>query len=239
MKVAKARSGWRGSWLLCGLVTLLGLLAPEASAQTCPIVIDGIGFGIVNTYYPGLGTVAAGATSLRVNTNAFRGYDQDIAVGDLLLIIQMQDADIDSTNDDSYGDGVVGGAARGQTAVNSTGLYEYVVAQTAAATGSGTNVLINIIGGGAGNGTINSYRTANRTTTTGQRSYQVIEVPRGRNFTVTGITGDGLERAHRRGRGVRFRRDDHPQRQFGGRHGPRIPRRRRATAHRTERFDGH
>jgi Peptidase family C25 len=172
-----------------GAVALfLGLASTEAGAQTCPIVNDGTASGVVNTYYPGLNTVAAGATSLRVNMNATSGAGQAIAVSDLLLVIQMQDADINSANSASYGDGVAGGAARGETADNSTGLYEYVVAQTAAAVGSGANVLINITGGGAANGTINTYRTAASTTATGQRSYQVVKVARYRNVTLNGVT---------------------------------------------------
>ena len=165
------RRGWRhaGPWL-GGLALLTGLAARPATAQTCAITNDGTASGVVNTYYPGLGTVAAGATSLQVNMNATAGAGQAIAVSDLLLVIQMQDADIASTNNNSYGDGVGGGAARGQTAVNGTGLYEFVVSQTAAAVGSGASVTLNITGGGAGNGTINSYRTAASTGTAGQRT---------------------------------------------------------------------
>jgi hypothetical protein len=78
-----------------------------------------------------------------------------------------------------------------------------VVSQTAAALGSGANVTINITGGGAGNGTINAYRTAAKTATTGQRTYQVIKVGRGRNVTFNGADRGGLERRHgrRAGRG--------------------------------------
>jgi hypothetical protein len=188
MKADRVRPYRSHAWLLCGPVALLGLLAPNANAQTCPIVLDGTATGIVNTYYPGLGTAAAGATSLTVNMNAFTGFNRAIAVSDLLLVIQMQDADVNSTNTDSYGDGVAGGAARGQTAVNSAGLYEYVIAQTAAATGSGASVSINITGGGAGNGLINTYRTAAKTATTGQRTFQVINVGRGRNVAINGVT---------------------------------------------------
>jgi Peptidase family C25 len=191
MKADGMRSGFGRAWLLCGPLALLGFLAPEANAQTCPIVTDGTATGVVNTYFPGLGTVAAGATSLAVNMNAFTGFAGtagNIDVSDLLLVIQMQDADINSANSDSYGDGVAGGAARGQTATNSAGLYEYVVSQSAAALGSGASVTINITGGGAGNGTINAYRTAAKTGTTGQRTYQVIKVGRARNVTFNGAT---------------------------------------------------
>src|SRR5437867_7781001 len=61
--------------------------------------------GIVNTYYPGVDgtTLAAGATSIPVGAPV---GGQAIAADNLLLVIQMQDADIDSTDTDSYGDGV-------------------------------------------------------------------------------------------------------------------------------------
>jgi hypothetical protein len=183
------RTGSRraGAWLL-GLGFLVGPAALPANAQICPITNDASISGVVNTYYPGLGTVGAGDTSLDLDMNAARGAGEGLAVGDLLLVIQMQDADITSTNNSSYGDGVAGGAARGQTAINRTGLYEFVVAQTAAAVGSGANVTVTVTGDGAGNGTINSYRTAGRTGNAGQRTYQVVKVARYRNVTLNGVT---------------------------------------------------
>ena len=183
------RQGWRRAWpWLGGLALLVGPAVRPATAQTCAITNDGTASGVVNTYYPGLGTVAAGATSLQVNMNATRGAGQAIAVSDLLLVIQMQDADIESANNVLYGDNDPAGGARGQIAVNSTGLYEFVVSQTTTAVGSGASVTINITGGGAGNGTINAYRTAARTGTTGQRTYQVVKVARYRNVTLNGVT---------------------------------------------------
>ena len=69
--------------------------------------------GIVNTYYPGTADVAAGSTSIPVGAPV--GGGPAIAAGDLLLIIQMQGADINSTNTDAYGDGVAGGGAGERT----------------------------------------------------------------------------------------------------------------------------
>lgn len=183
------RTGRRraGAWVF-GLALLVGPAALPARAQTCVITNDATISGVVNTYYPGLGTVEAGATSVQVNMNVVTGAGQAIAVSDLLLVVQMQDADIQSTNNNSYGDGGGGGGARGQTDINSTGLYEFVVAQTAAAVGSGASVTINVTGAGAGNGTINVYRTAGRTASTGQRTYQVVKVARYRNVTLNGVT---------------------------------------------------
>ena len=49
-----------------------------------------------------------------------------ISSGDLLLVIQMQDATINSTNSTSYGAGPVPGNGSGSTALNFSGKYEYV-----------------------------------------------------------------------------------------------------------------
>ena len=62
--------------------------------------------GIINTYYPGTANVNAGATSIPVGTST--GAPTQIQDGDLLLVIQMQGADINSTNSNAYGDGIGG-----------------------------------------------------------------------------------------------------------------------------------
>src|ERR671938_1645089 len=89
------------------LALLLLFSVVSAEAQVCGTPgQDGPGGtlgGIVNTYYPGTANANAGATSISVG--ASRGAATAIAVGDLLLVIQMQDATIDSTNADTYGDG--------------------------------------------------------------------------------------------------------------------------------------
>ena len=127
--------------------------------------------GVVNTYYPGVGSVAAGATSINVGASA--GAATPIAVGDMLLVIQMQAADFDSTNTNSYGHGGAAATpASGYTALNASGVYEYVRATSAVAAGS-----VGITGLGAGAGLLNSYSTAAATATAGQRSFQVVRVP--------------------------------------------------------------
>lgn len=71
---------------------------------------DGFGTinGIVNSYFAAnSGTVNSGATSITVGTKLPTSAP-NIAVGDLLMIIQMQDADIDSSNTASYGNGTSG-----------------------------------------------------------------------------------------------------------------------------------
>ncbi|MEO8775431.1 MAG: hypothetical protein ABI468_03840, partial [Candidatus Nanopelagicales bacterium] len=71
-------------------------LAPTAMAAGICATPGGSGpggtlAGVVNTYYPGIGSIAAGSTSIAVGAAA--GAPTPIAAGDLLLVIQMQDAD--------------------------------------------------------------------------------------------------------------------------------------------------
>jgi len=93
--------------------------------------------GTVNTYYPGLATAATGTTSLVLGPST--GSTTPIAAGDLVLVMQMQDATIDASDSDAYGDGSGGdGAASGVTQLNSSGRYEYALATNPVALGGGT-----------------------------------------------------------------------------------------------------
>jgi hypothetical protein len=100
---------------------------------------DGVGSpsGVVNTYYPGTASVSAGATSIPVGSSL---GTTPIAAGDLLLIIQMQDADISYSNDSNYGSSSATGS--GYTNLNRTGYYEYAIASGAVSGG-----YVNITGG--------------------------------------------------------------------------------------------
>src|SRR5688500_8266507 len=134
--------------------------------------------GVVNSYWPGTtATVAAGATGLTVG--ARRGAAVSITAGDLLLIIQMQDAAVDSNNDDRYGNGngVAGGTTgigSGYTNANNAGRYEYVIATNTIGAAGGALTFTGVNGSG---GTIYSYTNAAATATMGQRRYQVVRVP--------------------------------------------------------------
>jgi hypothetical protein len=97
----------------------------------------------------------------------------------MVLVIQMQDAAIDFSNTDAYGDGLPGdgndpppapaGAANGSTSINATGVYEYAVATNAIGAGGGVLTLSRPL--------MNSYFSAAATATQGQRRYQVVRVP--------------------------------------------------------------
>jgi uncharacterized repeat protein (TIGR01451 family) len=125
--------------------------------------------GVLNTYYPGTASVAAGATSIPVG--AATGAGSAITAGNLLLVIQMQDASINDSNNVAYGNGYTG---QGFTALNSAGDYEFVTAQNSVGTAGGT---VTIAGAGLGGGLVFSYDAAAATATKGQSTYQVIVVP--------------------------------------------------------------
>ena len=135
--------------------------------------------GIINAYRPGTATAVAGSTSISVG--AVRGSGT-IAAGDMLMVMQMQDAAINSTNTDAYGDGTAGdGNGSGSTNLNNTGRYEFVIAN-----GPVVGGVVSITGTGAGNGLLYTYTDANATPTQGQRRFQVIRVPQYTTATVTG-----------------------------------------------------
>jgi hypothetical protein len=94
-------------------------------------------------------TLAAGSKSVALAASF--GAATPIAVGDRLLIIQMQDTDIDSTNTGSYGDGVAGDPASGASNLRTTGQYEFITATNAVVVGGGT---LNFSGGGSGGGLV-------------------------------------------------------------------------------------
>jgi len=135
-----------------------------------------------NTYYPGTNqVVAVGATSLSVGTAV---GPTAIAMGDLLLVMQMQGADINYSNTDAYGDGVAGGLATGiLTNANFTaGQYEYVVAASAPVATGSTGVFTLTFT----TGLKNSYQNADATASTGQRRFQVVRIPQYTNLTISG-----------------------------------------------------
>ena len=151
--------------VFAGFVSAAGCAYPGKDGAGTPS-------GVVNTYYPGTASVSAGATAIPVGASS--GSATPIAAHDLLLIIQMQDADIAYSNDSSYGSG--SGTGSGYTNLNQTGYYEYAVAAGAVAGG-----FVSITGGLAYN-----YRYRAASATYGQSTYQVIRVPQYSSATVTG-----------------------------------------------------
>jgi uncharacterized repeat protein (TIGR01451 family) len=122
---------------------------------------------VVNTYYPGTASVAKGATSIPVG--AATGAGVTIANGTELLVIQMQDASINTGNTVAYGNGFTGS---GFTAINNAGNYEFVTATGPISGGS-----VPIKGAGPTTGLVFAYTAAAASATKGQSTYQVVVVP--------------------------------------------------------------
>src|SRR5205823_1524267 len=169
-----ARLGHRGGIrvLLLGAAIVAFVIPPASveAAGTCATPgRDGTATlnSVINTYYPGALTAAAGATTITLGTAT--GAGTPIAVGDLVVVIQMQDAAIDSANTGAYGNGIAGDPASGWTGLNSAGLYEYAVATSA----------VPLLGGALtiSGGLLNTYTSALPTPLQGQRNFQVIRVP--------------------------------------------------------------
>ncbi|RSK36161.1 T9SS type A sorting domain-containing protein [Hymenobacter metallilatus] len=137
---------------------------------------------VPNSYYPGVGTVAEGSTTLTLGPILSSGSQTPIGPGDLVVIMQMQAAELNTTNTDGYGDGIAGNnlaAGNLQNANFRAGLYEYGVVASV----SGSTITLR-------NGLINAYISADATASQGQQRFQVIRVPRNFNLTLTGdVTG--------------------------------------------------
>ncbi|HEV2722470.1 MAG TPA: C25 family cysteine peptidase [Thermoanaerobaculia bacterium] len=137
--------------------------------------------GIKNDYWPGSASVAAGAATMTIGARAAGGAGNGITAGDLLIVMQMQDAAFDTTNDETYGEGTGSTKATGtgsgaMTSLNNAGRWEYVVASNSVGAAGGT---LNFTGGGQNGGLLYNYtaQTFATTTTEGQRTFQVIRVP--------------------------------------------------------------
>ena len=166
--------------------------APDAPLTTTPTTLS----GVVNAYYPGSnGSYTAGTTSLTVGAGDSRATtslgQSDIKAGDLLLVIQIQNATIITSNNASYGGGgfIGSGATNLGTATapgtSNAGVYEYVTVPVSGAQPIGTTVAsfatggtFTIVGNNAG-GLINTYyESAPDGTTRGQQTFEVVRVPR-------------------------------------------------------------
>jgi uncharacterized repeat protein (TIGR01451 family) len=152
--------------------------------------------GIKNDYWPGTTTVAAGATSIVVGTRNTGGALNALTTGDLIIVMQMQDAAFDTSNDETYGEGTGSTRATGTgsgaaTALNNAGRWEYAVVTATNPASPGGIVAaggtITIAGGGAGGGLLYAYTAQSfaATTTQGQRTFQVIRVPQYTTGTLT------------------------------------------------------
>ncbi|TAG46607.1 MAG: isopeptide-forming domain-containing fimbrial protein [Betaproteobacteria bacterium] len=154
------------------------------------------GTSIVNTYYAGSGTLNAGTNSLSLgmlrtgaDANGVEANTTAPAVGDMLLIIQMQGAEFNTSDDNRYGDGVGDGTIQNTTGTDPArgflsntnfraGLHEYVrVSSVSGAT-------VNFVGAGFGGGLLNQY-VQDVTAGSFRQTYQVIRVPQYSSLNLT------------------------------------------------------
>jgi len=175
--------------LICSLLLLITSL--QLSAQICGTSgFDGPQNALppINTYFPLASntTLNAGTKSIMLqavppndpNYNLSYGVTE-IKPGDLILIIQMQDATFNYNDSDLYGSGSatsgldnLGGT--GYISIGNSGKYEYVVATSFVPLTGG---LLTFRGAGAGKGAVNTYVNQNFTATRGQRRFQIVRVP--------------------------------------------------------------
>jgi uncharacterized repeat protein (TIGR01451 family) len=141
---------------------------------------DGNTNGVINTYYQG-NNISLNPGTQTMSVGSALGLSNPITPGDLLLIIQMQDATIDSSNTSSYGSGITGNNGSGHTSLGNSGLYEYVVATNTVPVTGGT---LTFQGAGTNGGLLNTYTSDVATTTRGRRQFQVIRVPQYSNLTL-------------------------------------------------------
>jgi uncharacterized repeat protein (TIGR01451 family) len=175
---------------LLALLASLSAYQVQAQPSSCSAPgKDGIAYS-APSYYPGNATAAAGATNIALgairaaggtNLPAGSGTPGTTAIGpgDLVMIIQMQDASYNNSDGAAYG-GLGGG--RGWTNINSAGRYEF----RRAVSFTGGNLVVDQplsftytrANPSAGNG-------ANEN---GNRRFQVVRVPQFSNVQLPGGT---------------------------------------------------
>jgi hypothetical protein len=150
------------------------ILSIAGVAQNCPTSGTSIVSTNENTYYPGTQTtVAAGTKTLTIGAVP-SGYGSNaIAVGDIVLIIQMQGVQISvpPTTTSSFYGGNVSGVGAGMLTTNlMVGKMEFAVAASAVGVGGGTLTVAS--------GLTNAYSYVPYTAggTTGQYTFQVIRI---------------------------------------------------------------
>jgi gliding motility-associated-like protein len=148
---------------------------------------------LLNTYYPPQENqiITPGSTSIILDAvpsvdiygNSFG--DTPIHAGDLLLIIQAQGANYNSSNSTNYGSGLPNSGidnlgATGYTDLENTGNYEYVIALNDVPLSGG----ILQINGSCNGGIQDTYQNILSTSSSIIKRFQVIRVPRFQNLTL-------------------------------------------------------
>ena len=149
----------------------------------------------INTYFPVAGSYSLLPGDRSVSLAAVPPNDpygnnfglKPISKGDLLLIIQMQDATINFSDDNLYGaassgSGPDGLGGTGFLSLGNTGKFEYAIATSDVALSGG---LLTFKGFAPDGGVVNSYVNAAPTANRGARTFQVVRVPQYSNLVLT------------------------------------------------------
>jgi uncharacterized repeat protein (TIGR01451 family) len=187
LEIDNTTSNNDGSLAAANVTTTVGATGAAGTALACPPTPgkDGTVASLTaapNTYYlPAANMVAAaGQPNIGLSATAMSGTGAAAATtatlvpGDLVLIVQMQGAALNTANDDSYGDGVTGPSANGNlTTTFTAGHYEYgVVATNSATITPGTARTLTLR-----DNLTYTYTQADASGTQGQQRYQVIRIP--------------------------------------------------------------
>lgn len=151
-----------------------------------------------NSFFPGAGdniTVNAGATSFVLEGipdpfvvgGVLYGFgNSQISKGDLLLIIQIQGASINTENNNRYGSGIGDGSnnqgGSGYVNLNNVGRYEYLVALNDVTASGGE---LRFRASGANGGLLYSYENKPADANNGVKRFQVIRLMQYSDLTLT------------------------------------------------------
>ena len=149
----------------------------------------------INTYYPSEDAQIINIGDKRIRLKAVPATDPygnnfgtiPIKKGDLVLIIQMQDASINFQNSNLYGKGIPGSGrdglgGTGFTDAGYSGVFEYAIASSDVPLTGG---ILTFRAAGAGKGTVSSYVNAPASISRGNRTFQVVRVPQYSNLVLS------------------------------------------------------
>ncbi len=159
-------------------VALFSFYQHTVIAQSCPMTSTSSVSSNPNTFYPAIqANVNAGTSSIVLDAVTYGS--KPISPGDILLVIQMQGAQISSSNSNKYGSGSSAGNGSGYLNNGNllAGTMEYVVASNSVPLTGGTLHLASAL--------VNSYRNT-PFGTDGQYTYQVVSVPVYYDLLLTG-----------------------------------------------------
>jgi uncharacterized repeat protein (TIGR01451 family) len=150
--------------------------AAQTASQSCATPgLDGINYS-APSYFPGAASAGAGLSSVTVGairTGTGAGT-APIAVGDLLMILQMQDGTYNTANSIAFGDNATG---RGYTSLGNAGKFEFKRVTSSAGGVIGLDSALQYT-------YTRAAPTAAGANASGQRRFQVVRVPQFSNVTL-------------------------------------------------------